>query len=399
MGGTVINIGKTRAQNKALDDLLASPHRIRIRVRLLDLNHNYLKDLTDFFADGSVSVDTGAACTRALDLVLLDPFNKVHLDPDSPSRASIFMSDMVSVVYVVKDPNSTATYEIPIFCGPIDDVDRDDVFLTVKCLGKEALSLNNAWRGKTFKKGEKKTDVIREIMRRHAGETRFNIPDRKEKLPNDIKLSRDKTPWSVAQKVARSMGMQLFYDGRGICVLRRRPKNPVFTFNSKYLTQFPKVAYDLSKTINAVQVIGKKPKKAKKKIKYTAVAQRRHPLSPWRLGRAQAPRYLWTVIEDESIESKEEARKVARRELGHGLQAGVDVTFEGIPHPRLQELDPCRVRVGEVAARFPMKKFTIPLTAGDDSSYGYLRRVRPKGGHRGVKTKKKDRGKGSKGKP
>lgn len=392
----MIKIGKSKQQERSLNSLLTRPHHIRMRIRLLSLDHTYIRDLTENFSDGSVTVDSTAETSRALDLTLFDPLGKIDITPDSPSRASVYIAAMISVVYVIGDPTWSEQYAIPIFCGPIDDVDREESYLKVKCLGKEALSLSNAWKAKTFKKGEKKTDVIKEILRRFAGETKFNIPDLKAKLPNDIKLNREKSPWSVAQKVAQTMGMQLFYDGRGYATLRRRPKNPVLTLDTGMLTTFPKISYDLTKTINAVQVIGKKPKKAKKKIKYTAVAQRRHPLSPWRLGRGTAPRYLWMVIEDESIESKKEARKVAKRELNQGLMAGIEVTADGIPHPRLQELDPVRFNAGDVSTKAPLKKFTIPMTAGDNAAYGYVRRSRPLGGARGVKTKKKDRNKGGK---
>ncbi len=393
----MLKIGERSSGNKALDAQLAKAHNIRFRIRLLDLDHRYLKDLSDLFMDGAVSVDAEAEVTRALDLTLLDPFQKVHLDPNSPGRSSIFIADMISVVAIITDPYMTKTWSIPIFCGPIDDVKRDDVYLDIKCLGKEALSIDNAWKGKTFKKGEKKTDVIIEIMRRYAGETKFNIPNLKARLPNDVKLNREKSPWSVAKKIAATMGMQLFYDGRGYLCLRKRPKKTVFTFTADMCSTYPEVEYDLEKTINAVEVIGKKPKKSKKKIRYRAVAQRRHPLSPWRLGRGNAPRYLWMVIEDDSIESKKEAKKVARRHLEQGLMAGVDITWDGIPHYRLQELDPTRVKVGDVNERGPIKKFTIPMIAGDDSSFGYLSRARPRGGARGVKRKKKDKNKGGKG--
>ncbi len=393
----MIKIGKGKAGRKAILRLMREPHNIKMRISLLSLDHDYLRDLTPHFADGSVTIDAGAETSRALDLALFDPFNKVDISPDSPSRSSVYIAAMIKVVYVIGDPTWSEQYSIPIFCGPIDDVERDNAYLSVKCLGKESLSLNNAWHAKTFKKGEKKTDVIREVLRRYAGETKFNIPNLKAVLPNDIKLNREKSPWSVAQKIAKSMGMQLFYDGRGYATLRKRPKNPVLTLDESLLTSFPKASYDLENVINAVQVIGKKPKKAKKKIKYTAVAQRRHPLSPWRLGRGTAPRYLWLVIEDDSIESKKEAKRIAKRELGQGLLAGIEVTADAIPHPALQELDPVKYKCGDFSSRAPLRKFTIPMTAGDDSSYGYLRRARPLGGARGVKIKKKDRGKGGKG--
>jgi hypothetical protein len=383
----MISIGEIKGVIAALDALLFSAHRITIRVRLLDLDHNYKQDLTQYFMDGAVTVDTTTPTTRALDIVLFDPEGKIHIDPDTASSTSVFIADMISVVYVVTHPLGISSWSIPVFTGPIDDAERDNFYLTVKCLGKETLSLTNAWQGKTYKKGQRKTDVIKNLLREQAGETKLSIPDLRARIPNDIKLTRQKSPWFVAQNIAKGMGMQLFYDGRGVATLRRRSKNPVIKFNVRNMTSQPKVSYDMSKTINAVRVIGAKPKKAKKKITYTAVAPRAHPLSPWRLGRGGQPRYLWQEIEDPSIKSTKDAKVLAKSVLEHGLLAGVEVTFDGLPHPRLQELDIARLNTDDYAVTFSLRKFTIPLRAGDVAAYGYVKRVRPTGGARGVRRK------------
>lgn len=380
----MISIGKKRSDERALDALMTSAHSIFIRVRLLDLNHKYQKDLTTFFADGQVTVDTEAEVTRALDLTLLDPLGRVNLDPDDASETSIFIADMISIMYVVVDPNRSKTYEVPIFCGPISSVERDDVQIAVKCLGKESLGLTNLWDGRVFKEGQEKTWVIKQILKDLMGETKLDIPDKKAKLPNDQKLNREDSPWKVAKKIAASMNMQLFYDGRGVAVLRKRHSTPVAELNKDWLTDEPQVAYDLSTVINAVKVIGGKPKKAKEPVKAKAVAQRSHPLSPWRLGRGGVPRFLWVTVQDDSLRTAKECRELAQKTLKNGLLAGVSIAADGVPNPRLQELDPVRFRSDHVALHAPIKKFTIPLIAGADASYGYVRKIRPRGGHKPI---------------
>lgn len=378
-----------------LKETLTSAHNIDIKVRLLDLNQKFLQDLSGNFVDGAVSVDAHAETTRALDLSLFDPFHEVSLEPTSPSRTSIFIADMIRVVIVVSTPDRQNVWHIPVFTGPIDSVDRDDFWLDVKCLGKESLSLDNTWRGRTFKKGQEKTDVIRFILENLMGENKINITDRKQRLPNDLKLNDEKSPWSVAKRLAASMNMILYYNGAGVVIMRKKKaRRPVIRFTNRWVTTYPKVSYDLSNTINAVRVVGGKPKKAKKKIKYTAVAKRRHSLSPWRLGRGGKPRFLWVEIDDDSIRTKKEAKQIAQRVLNRGLLAGVTVTWDGIPFPLLEELDLCRIDVDGFGAKFAVPKFTIPLVAGDDAAFGYLRRARPKGGPRGVRVRKKNRNKG-----
>lgn len=390
----MIKLGKTSASNKELDETLVSSHNLDIRIGLSTSDGSFEKNLTEHFQDGAVSVDSDAQITRALDLVLFDPGGNVNIEPTSASKTSIFIADNIDVTYVVSTPDRQKVWEIPVFTGPIDTVQREDFKLTIKCLGKESMYLSNVWRGKTFKKNQQKTDVIKEILRDWCGQNKMDIPDLKAKLPNDLKFNSEDSPWIQAKKLARSMGYQLFFDGRGIPVMRRRTKTPRVRFTSRWVTTYPVVSYDLGVTVNAVRVVGGKPKKNKPKIRYTAVAKRKHPLSPWRLGRNGAPRFLWLEIVDDSIKSKKDAKRIAQSELKHGLLAGVNVTFDGIPHPRLQEMDICRVDVDAFNAKFAARRFTIPLMAGDDSSYGYLRRARPKGGQRGVKVKKKHRHKG-----
>lgn len=395
----MLSIGLNKSQEEDYQELLRSAHNIKIVVRLLDLDHNYKRDLTPNFIGGQVNIDSKAEVTRSLDLTLFDPAGKISIDPDEPSRTSIFIADMISVIYVIQNPQRTKEYRVPVFCGPIDDVSRDDVYIDVKCLGKESLSLTNLWIAKTYKKTQERTHVIRSILTGLVGETKLSIDHRDAKLPNDQKLTREDKPWSVAKKLAGSMSMQLFYDGRGYAVLRKRGRAVAYVFKGNNISSEPEVSYDLSETVNAVDVIGGKPsKKAKKKVKYRAIAPRNHSLSPWRLGRGGVPRYLWLEINDDSIKSKKEAKEIATRNLRRGLQAGVEAAWDGLPNPRLEEDDLVRIQTDEVSISIRLSKFTIPLVAGENASYGYLRRIQPKGGPRPMKRKKRKRNKDGKNK-
>lgn len=392
----MITVIAQAGNTKTFDEVMKAPHNIRIVVQQLDLNHAYIKELSDKFVDGVVSVDADAAITRALDLTLFDPFKQVHLDPDSPGKSNIFITNMIKIVVAVSDAARKNVFEVPVFCGPVDKVERNDVWIDIKCLGKESLGLSNLWRGKTYGRNQKKTDVIKSILRNLMGESKLNLMDRKSKIggKHGVKLNTNTKPWQLAKKLARTMGLQLFYDGRGVCQLRKRSTKAVTHFTKMNITVVEQPVYDLSKTINAVEVLGKKPKH-KKRIKYRAVAHRKNPLSPWNLGRKikvgnatrTVARYLWRRISDNSIGSQKEARNTARKELKSGLLSGVEVKFAGIPKYALQELDVARIDTDLVNATFTNHKFTIPLVAGDDATFGYLKRPSPKGGAREVKAK------------
>lgn len=385
----MISIGGTRQDERKCDALLTAPHELSIRVCVLDLDHNVRKDVTNFFADGQISVDADADVTRGLDLNLLDPLQRVSLDFDDPSPTSIYLIDMIRVYYVIRDhAGSSPTYQIPVFTGPVSAVERNDVILSVKAVGKESLGMTNLWGGRTFKKGQEKLWVIQQILTDLMGETRLQIPNaingKSPRLSEDKKLTRDDVPWKVAKQLAASMNCQLFYDGRGVAVLRKKQNGEVWEANRQHLSAEPDVAYDLSTTINAVEVVGATPKKAKKPVKARAIAQRAHPLSPYRLGRGGKPRFLWVSIQDDSLRTVKDCRELANQTLKHGLMAGITVAVDGIVNPRLQELDVMRFRTDLMTAQMPVRKFVIPLIAGASGSYGYLRKIRPRGGHRPI---------------
>lgn len=380
----MINLGLTQSQLASLIVLLRSPHFIHINIRLLTLQHEYKQDLSRQFVSGGVSIDQTADITRSLDLTLFDPQRKIHVDPDTASSTSVFVADMISVVYTVQNPTRTQTFNIPVFTGPIDDVNRDDTFLYLKCVGKEVLSLQNLWVAKTYRKNARKTDVLKDILRWRIGETRYTVPNLSAKLPNDLKLTREKVPWVSAKNLASGMGYDLFYDGRGYAVMRKRAgAKAVFTFDDRFLTERPQVDYDLSEVKNVVEVIGAKPKKSKVNIKYVAVAPRYHPLSPYRLGRNGVPRYIYESIQDDSIDTKAEAKALATGKLNSFLLSGYDAQWNGTPVPMLEENDIVRLNSGDVNAYIRLRKFTIPLGI-EVASYGHLRKIKPRGGAKGV---------------
>lgn len=348
---------------------------LKTRIELSTLAGFAKDDLTDYFMDGAVTVDMTATTTRALDLKLFDPLGKVNIDPQNPGKTSVFIGDMLRVWYEITTPLGVL-YSIPVFTGPIDDADRDDVSITIKGLGKEALGLNNSWVGRTYKKGQKKTDVIRSILKDVMGEDVVRVPNKSAKLPNDIKLDHNNAPWVVAKQLAESMNMMLFFDGAGIATLRKKTSNTKFTLNQYNIMDTPAVSYDLTNVVNIVLVKGKKPKKAKKPVQYKLAAPKNHPLSPQSLGRPGAPRYLWQIIEDESLTSVAACKKVAKKALSDGLRVGVEASVDGIPEPRLEEGDMVVISTDNLRVKFAMKKFTIPLTAGTVATYGYLARIK-----------------------
>jgi hypothetical protein len=377
----MINMGLTRAEFNDLCALLVTHHHIRVELSLMDLSHRHLANLSNKLLGGQVNMDaTGDEATRTASVELLDPTHSLKLDGDSPEDGSVYYTRMIRIVYIVQNVERTQSYRIPIFTGPLVKVDRSGPVLSLEAAGKEKLSMSAVWKGKTFKKGLKKTFVIRQIMEELAGEAAkyLTIPNRTVKLPQKLSVNRETTAWAVARNIAKSMGMQLFYDGYGRGMLRKMPGKSVYVFRAKgALLSNPQATFDTESVANAVEIIGGKPKGAKKKVTYRLVAPRTHALSPVAMGRFGNPRYIPETVEQDSIRSVKDARQLARATLKNRLAESVDVSFDSLPIPFLEENDLCRVESDEFSGNFRLTKMTIPLVASGVSTVGYLKRVTP----------------------
>ncbi len=393
----MISLGLTNAELSRLKKLLVSNHRIAVDIQLLTLSHKYEGLITKHLLGGQVNFDAEATeATRSCNLQLLDPTHALQLDSSAPADGSLYGTKMIKVIYHVIPIDGKPRFSIPIFTGPLTKVSRNGPILDIEAMGKEILSLDLVWKGRTFRAGMKKTEVIALILTEMGGEAKgkLDFANKAAKNPNKISVDRKDTPWAKAQSIAQSMGMQLFYDGRGVARLRQLPNKTVHVFEEKkHLLSNPSATYDMNDAINCVEVVGGVPKGQKKKITARVVADRNHSLSPWTLGRNGNPRYLPLVIEDDSIRNKTEAKKVAKNNLQRSLIQAVDVSFDSLPIPFLEERDLCRVQSDKFSGSFYLRQMVIPLTADGVSAIGYLKRVTPKNKVAKGASKKKKKGK------
>lgn len=375
----MLTLGLSAAEQRAFHETLASSHSIAVLVHVLDLNHNVIGEVSSRLIGGQVNVDvSGDTASRSASVTFSDPDRTMNFDADSPDASSLYLNRMLRIHYCVTGPLLTGWVTVPIFTGPITGVSRDDSEVSVECQGKEILSQGIAYTPHTYAKGWLRTILIKEIMIR-AGETKFGLDSFSAKTASPVSLGGASIPWHWASSLARGIGAQLFYDGRGVLRMRKYPSATQFTFRSGdggTLVGSPSLAYSLADVKNIVRVRGGIPAGAKKAVTYEAVAPRTHPLSPWRLGRAGQPRYLLEEIEDDTIKSVGDARYVATTKLDQLMMQSTEVAFDALPIPHLEPGDLIRLQTSEFSTAVRANSFAIPLTVGDTMTVGYLKRLR-----------------------
>lgn len=374
----MIPLGLPASTLTVLHQTLADSHAVHVAVYTTTMSGTKVSDLSWRLLDGQVNVDANATITRSCTLSLLDPNRTMSFDSDSPADGAMYLDRMIQVNYSVLLPDPLNEWvTIPVFTGPLSKMARTDDVVSLEAQGKEALAMGPVWIPATYKKGTRKIDVIRSVLGTRTGETKFSFPESTSRLPEDYSIGRDNTAWGVARHVAQSMGLQLFYDGRGTARLRAYPQASVFHFKENdggtVMTK-PQISYS-SDIKNIVRVVGATPKGAKKPIEASYALPPNHPASPERLGRNGAPRYLLEKIENSSITSLGEASHIAEITLRNRMVESVEVTFDSIPVPHLDPYDIARLVTDEFNNAFRMAQYSIPLLVGQNMSVGYLNRV------------------------
>lgn len=378
----MIPLGYTAAELQLISKRLTLNHAVKVNLFLMDLNHVHLGGLGHTLIDGQVNFDANADITRSLTLSLVDPERTLSFESDSPADGALYVDRMLRVIYTIGVP-TLGWVDIPVFTGPVAKMDRSADVVNIECQGKEALAMGAAWKPMTFKRGQFKHAVIEEILRERCGETRFSFPTRSERLAHDLSIGRMTIPWTFCKHLAHTMDEQLFYDGRGVCRLRKIPGTPSYIFrtgNNGSVLSTPTVAYTTDDLRNTVWVKGGVPKGQKKAISKFVVADKSNPLSPVKMGRKKSdgtvvPRHLVEIVEANNVRSEKEALQLGKRKLARLLMQQVNVTMDVAPNPLLEEMDASRLSTDDFEQPFRIVQTALPLVAGQSQSVGYLKRV------------------------
>jgi hypothetical protein len=369
-----MSLGLSAADERRFDAALRTHRTIRVQLDVLDLDQVNLATVEENLLAGDVTVDGSADVTRSLSVTLWDPEHRLRLDSDAPAAGALFADRMIRAWYGVRVPD-VGWVDVPVFTGPVTKLDRDDATVVVEAQGKESLALRIARDPITVPAGTPKVAAIRQILRERAGETKFDLPDLRESLTDAVTVGREGIPWVAAQRIARGMDRQLFYDGRGRLRLRRLPDGVAWAFDERVITSVPQVSFSDADTVNDVRVVGRQPRGADSPVTATATADRSHPYSPARLARGGRRGYRSVVVTDDTIGTKAEAQALADRLLARSLAQSVDVSYDCVPVPHLDAGDLGATTFGDMSMRNRCWRFGIPLTHEGTMPVGYTRRV------------------------
>lgn len=375
----MIGLGLNSADQARFHALLGQNHHIQVSCSLMDLSHNRIADVTRQFLGGQVIIDDDADVSRSASLTFLDPDHRMALDSGSPADGAFYIDRMIGITYTVYTPDRLWWVSVPVFTGPITKMDRDWAAIKLECMGKEWLALDPFWSPKTYRKGARRVDVVKNLLY-DLGERKFTFPTSTSTLAKDLALSSEHKPWTAARSVARSANLQLFYDGRGVAVMRAYPTNPEWTFRDDSggtVLSKPQIGFDAANLINAVQVKGATPAGKTAPITYRAVAPVGSSVYPYTIGRNGRPRFIPVFIDDDSLDTSAEVIKVANDRLRLGELESVAAAFDTLPVPHLEPRDPYRIATEEVSTATVLTKMTIPLVANENASIGYLKSMKP----------------------
>lgn len=413
----------------ALWDALLDSTQIRVDVGIHDPQEKRVSSF-DFaegssqLESGSVTVDTTQDVSRSLELELFDDRQRFAFEPDSPAHGAIFTGYFVSVQYEIYVPPfgawphpesypETTSYpgatdlsadsglwiEAPVFWGPLTAYEQLGPEIKIEAQGKEARALapHYATKGYTVHEHEHTDDAIKNVMRR-VGEDRFDIPDLPWRVKHDRPVHPQSEPWKVvaggeedhngnpiAGLIERTGAhpFYLYYDARGYLRAKHLNKQPVFTFDGHTMTTPATTNLDALNFYNAVDVTGGKPKgKGKKRAHALVELPADNPMSPHALRRRNgAKTYVTKFIQAPNLKTDRACRQRGLHVLRQA-HTSLEVSFDALPIPMLEEMDVVRVETEEFGlVTVPLKQFTLPLDASSDMTIGDTKRVRRK--HKG----------------
>ena len=378
----MINLGLSSAELNLFNRSLFTGYDLKVTIQILDLNHKYLADASEKLLGGQVNKSFWDIVTSGATLELLDPDNQTGFDTTNPSEGALYADRMIKIVYSVYSQLLPKWVDVPLFCGPVTKISRDDAVVSIECQGKESLYVapQMAWTARTYSKGTKLVSAVRDLLTTRAGETKLDLPEWARTLKKDYSLALETPTWDMVRKLVGSrLIQQAFYDGRGYFRLRTCPTTPIITFTEDQMVSVPKLAFEGEAIRNTARVKGATPT-GKSQITATAELPASDASSSTSLGRKLASgtlvkRRLVELVEDTTIDTQKEADDLAKDTLDSLDLQNITFDYDSVPIPHLEQGDVFAIASRDFGRNLRAKIFSVPLRAGEQSNGTYRRLV------------------------
>ncbi len=354
---SVVIEGLSAAASAAYTQAAGTSCDVRILVEQLTLSHSLVSTLEPVQLDGQVNIVGGESDTvaRTLQMGFLDPDNELQLDSDSPAEGVGGIDRLLRVHTFLRGGDGT-WLGAPCATMRPSVLARNGDTVTVEAQSKEILHLRGV-SAYSIAKNTPHVAAIRQILA-NGGETRFRFP------PNtSMRLATSLTvggadellqPWKVACRLARSLGMQLYYDATGYACLRRKPTVPAWTLieqgpGANMLTR-PRLTTDLTDIRNRVIVTGRTvaTKKSKSRVITNSASTRTlpdsHPFSAVRLAQNGVPWYRTEFYDEPTLRTQGAVDAFARARLTEWSTEKTIIECSALPVWHLMPLDLIEIR-------------------------------------------------------
>lgn len=254
----------TGSDLRAFESALTSSRRVtRYRAQLYRYDGEPLPDKL-IVHDGSVDIEATdyQSPTRTAEVTLLDPDRRLKIDYQETASSDIWHSRQIGLFSDVWVPDFDEWIPVPVFRGPIFMPTIRGIEVRVSAYGKEAQHLDPYLLEKaiSYSKHMRVDAAIRRLLQ-DRDESRFRFDVVHERLHRALVRNPGQEPWKTLHNKAKDIDRQLFFDGEGVAVLRRRPSSPVFRFRegeNSVLTDYPTTEFSIEGVFDTVIIRGER---------------------------------------------------------------------------------------------------------------------------------------------
>jgi hypothetical protein len=379
----VVNLGLAADELASVVRCFGQSHSIRRSLRLLDLDHQPVEDISSFFLEGQVNVNAGQGdgVSRSATIGLHDPSRAIGLDVANVGEGTVSPRYLLEATRGMYVDELEQWVDIPAGVFWFNAPTRAGDMLNIEGQGKEALARYGVARQIAFTATANKMTVIRTILE-SIGETRFRLEPTTATMGKAWTLTYDTTPWEACQSIAAGMGRQLFYDAEGYVVCRTVPSSAAYTFrqgNGGTVRTEPDLGYGPEGAYNFVLAAGATPQGQNLPVRRGAVVASTHPMYLTRGGRFVPLRY---DVSNDKLTTLDQVQALANSTLANVVQDTQTGGWDSAPVWHLDEGDIVHLSDGidddlagaSYGVAIRMTSFSFPLTLGNQSN-GANRRV------------------------